>query len=367
MRANGEPAGLPAGGRRQKRFRIAVVAVAGVAAAALAAAPDAGSSAPSILGQAAAAATAPYTETIPGTTVSFDMVAIPGGTFRMGSPATETFHNDDEGPQVEVKVGPFWMGRLEVTWAEYDLYAFAKRVAPAAGATSAGANPGGADAVSRPTPPYADESWGFGKGKQPALGMTWHAAAEYCRWLSAKTGKSYRLATEAEWEYAARAGTATPWSSGAAPETLADVAWYAANSGGKPHLGGEKKPNAFGLFDMHGNVAEWVIDQHEAKGYERRAALPKPLVSPVTVPSAARYPHVVRGGGFEDEPAMLRSAARRASEPEWSRRDPQLPQSIWWHTDAIYVGFRVVRPVEETPALKDFQSKITRQSPDYGQ
>ena len=87
----------------------------------------------------------------------------------------------------------------------------------------------------------------------------------------------------------------------------------------------------------------------------------------MSVPGEARYPHVVRGGGFEDEPAMLRSAARRASEPEWSRRDPQLPQSIWWHTDAIFVGFRVVRPVEETPALKDFQSKITRQSPDYGQ
>jgi len=91
------------------------------------------------------------------------------------------------------------------------------------------------------------------------------------------------------------------------------------------------------------------------------------VASPVSVPGPARYPHVVRGGGFEDEPAMLRSAARRASDPEWSRRDPQLPQSIWWHTDAIFVGFRIVRAVEETPALKDFHSKITRQSPDYGQ
>ena len=196
---------------------------------------------------------------------------VPGGTFTMGSPATEPFHYEDEGPQVQVKVGPFWMGKLEVTWAEYDLYAFAKRTPPAAGAT-----PAGADAVSKPTPPYADESWGFGKDKQPALGMTWHAAAEYCRWLSAKTGKTYRLATEAEWEYAARAGTTTPWSSGGTPETLGDVAWYAANSGGKPHIGGQKKPNAFGLFDLHGNVAEWVIDQHEPKRYERLAALPSP-------------------------------------------------------------------------------------------
>jgi formylglycine-generating enzyme required for sulfatase activity len=340
------------------RVRASAAAIASVAALILASAPDARSSAP----QAAATAVAPYTETVPGTSVTFDMVPVPGGTFRMGSPSAEPLRGEDEGPQVDVKVGPFWMGKLEVTWSEYDLYAFGKRPAAAPGATLAGA-----DAVSRPTPPYADESWGFGKDKQPALGMTWHAAAEYCRWLSAKTGKLYRLATEAEWEYAARAGTTTPWSSGAAPDTLADAAWYAANSGGKPHLGGQKKANAFGLFDMHGNVAEWVIDQHEPKRYARLAEMPKPVASPVAIPGTARYPHVARGGGFEDEPAMLRSAARRPSEPEWSRRDPQLPQSIWWHTDAIYVGFRVVRPVDETPALKDFQSKITRQSPDYGQ
>src|SRR5207237_10929711 len=98
-----------------------------------------------------------------------------------------------------------------------------------------------------PKRPKSVHSVGYGKDKQPALCMTRHAAAEYCRWLSAKTGKTYRLATEAEWEYAARAGTTTPWSSGATPDTLGDVAWYAANSGGKPHLGGQKKPNAFGL------------------------------------------------------------------------------------------------------------------------
>ena len=79
--------------------------------------------------QAAAAAVAPYTETIPGTNVSFDMVPVPGGTFTMGSPATEARRGEDEGPQVKVKVAPFWMGKLEVTWDEYDLYAFAKRQA----------------------------------------------------------------------------------------------------------------------------------------------------------------------------------------------------------------------------------------------
>jgi formylglycine-generating enzyme required for sulfatase activity len=339
--------------------RFSLISVTGLVAAALVGLAASGTSASHPATQAAAKLEA-YTETIPDTQVTFDMVPIPGGTFTMGSPASEAGRQPDEGPQLQVKVEPFWMGKLEVTWNEYDLFAFAKRVRRKPGET-----PTGADAVAKPTPPYADESWGFGKETQPAIGMMWHAAAEYCRWLSAKTGKTYRLPTEAEWEYAARAGTSTPWSSGASPDSLADVAWYAANSEAKPRVGGQKKPNKFGLFDMHGNVAEWVVDQYDPKRYESLASGPKPLVAPVLVPGDARYPHVVRGGGFEDEPGMLRSAARRSSNHEWSRRDPQLPQSIWWHTDAIYVGFRVVRPVEETASLKGFASKITRESADY--
>jgi formylglycine-generating enzyme required for sulfatase activity len=307
-----------------------------------------------------AAALAPYTETIPDTKVSFDLVAIPAGEFTMGSPASEAGRQADEGPQVTVKVGAFWMGKAEVSWDEYDLFAFAKRRRLQPGET-----PSAADAVSKPTPPYADETWGVGKGKQPALGMMWHAAAEYCRWLSAKTGKVYRLPTEAEWEYAARAGTTTPWSSGAAEGSLNDVAWFAANSDAMPHPVATKKPNPWGLHDMHGNVAEWVLDRYEEKRYATLAAGPKPLLSPVLVPGVARYSHVVRGGSYEDTPDKLRSAVRRHSRHEWSRRDPQLPQSIWWHTDAIFVGFRVVRAVEETDALKGFASKITRESADY--
>jgi formylglycine-generating enzyme required for sulfatase activity len=310
--------------------------------------------------QAAAAAFAPYTEAIPDTKVSFDMVPVAAGEYTMGSPANEAGRDAEEGPQAKVKVGAFWMGKAEVTWDEYDLFAFAKRrrLPP-------GEKPSAADAVSKPTPPYADETWGFGKGNQPALGMMWHAAAEYCRWLSAKTGKTYRLPTEAEWEYAARAGTTTPWSSGASADSLDAVAWFAKNSEEKPHPVATKKPNAWGLFDMHGNVAEWVVDQYDPKRYATLAAGPQPILSPVLAPAEARYSHVVRGGSYEDAPEKLRSAARRHSIHQWSKRDPQLPQSIWWHTDAIFVGFRVVRPVEETPALKDFASKITRESSDY--
>jgi len=306
----------------------------------------------------------PYSETIPDTKVSFDMVPIAGGSFTMGSPANEAGRGEDEGPQVDVTIKRFFMGAHEVTWDEYDLYAFQKRRPAAAGAA---ASASAADAVSRPTPPYADESWGFGKGRQPAIGMTWHAAAEYCRWLSAKTGKSYRLPTEAEWEYAARAGTTTAWSSGGEAAGLDGVAWYAKNSDGQPHPVGTKKPNAWGLYDMIGNVAEWTLDQYDAKRYATLSASlasKKSLVEPVLLPGAARYPHVVRGGSFDDDPEKLRSAARRFSKPEWSRRDPQQPQSIWWHTDAIFVGFRIVQPLEQDDELKGFRSKITRESPD---
>lgn len=294
-----------------------------------------------------------YTESVAGTGVSFDMVAIPAGRFSLGSADAEAGRQQDEGPQAEVRIGAFWMSKYEVTWDEYDQF---RKHAPA---LSKGADAPG-DAVTGPTPPYADESWGYGKGRQPALGMTWHAATEYCRWLSAKTGHRYRLPTEAEWEYAARAGSRTPWSSGADAASLDAVAWHAGNANSAPHRVGGKQPNAFGLYDMHGNVAEWTLDRYDARRY---AALKPGAADPVALPGDARYPHVVRGGSFEDDAAHLRSAARRASKPAWSRRDPQEPQSVWWHTDASFVGFRVVRAVDEAPALRQFRSKVTRASP----
>jgi formylglycine-generating enzyme required for sulfatase activity len=304
----------------------------------------------------------PYVETVPGTEVRFEMAPIPGGSFVMGSPASEQGRAADEGPQHEVSIRPFWMGVTEVTWDEYDLFAFSldlKKDRPAAGERPSV----GVDAVTRPTPPYADESFGYGKGRQPVISITHHAAMEYCRWLSAKTGKTYRLPTEAEWEYACRAGSKSAYSFGGDAKGLADHAWYAANSDGQPHAVGQKRPNRWGLFDMHGNVAEWCVDQYGKDFYAsfRRAGA---ALSPVLLPDERRYPHVVRGGSWDDDAPLLRSAARRASRREWSRRDPQRPQSIWWHTDAITVGFRVVRPLEEQEGLKGLRSKITRQSPD---
>lgn len=296
-----------------------------------------------------------YTETIPGTEVTFDMVAIPGGTFTMGSPATEAGRREDEGPQHEVKIAPFWMGKHEVTWDEYDRYAFGPKTPPKQPID-------GPVVVTSPTPPYADESHGYGKGRQPVIAITWHAAVGYCRWLSEKTGKTYRLPTEAEWEYAARAGSKTPWSFGADGSKGGEYAWSSENSDAKPHPVGRKKPNPWGLHDIHGNVAEWCIDQF-VPDYYQTLDLKKIALGPVKLPGEYRYSHVVRGGTWDDEIGKLRSATRRGSEGDWSLRDPQDPQSIWWHTEATMVGFRIVRPLNEQENLKDFRSKITRQSP----
>jgi formylglycine-generating enzyme required for sulfatase activity len=299
---------------------------------------------------------ADYVETIPGTKVTFDMVGIPGGTFVMGSPAGEPGRSADEGPAHEVRIAPFWIERTETTWDEYDAFAFAQAIAAGGRSAAPAGPPGGADAITRPTPPYADESFGFGKGRQPVISVQYHAAMEYCRWLSARTGKVYRLATEAEWEYAARAGTTTAYSFGADAVKLDAHAWSARNSGGRPHPVGQKAPNPWGLLDMHGNVAEWTLDHYDPQEYRK---VPAGTLGPVALPSDRRYPYVVRGGSWDDPAARLRSAARRASTEEWNRRDPQSPQSIWWHTDATFVGFRVVRAVEEQENLKGLRSRIT--------
>jgi formylglycine-generating enzyme required for sulfatase activity len=302
-----------------------------------------------------------YTESIPGSKVSFEMIAVPGGTYLMGSPESEAKRSSDEGPQHPVKVGALWMGKLEVTWDEYDLYwrknPAAQRDKPESPQDKA------ADAVTRPTPPYADETFGHGREGNPVLCITHHAAMEYCRWLSAKTGKTYRLPTEAEWEWACRAGTTTAYSFGDDPSQLGEYAWYDKNSEEVAHKVGQKKANPWGLHDMHGNVAEWCVD-HYKKDYYEQFPLDKVSLSPVLLPDDKRYSYVARGGSWVDAASGLRNAARRGSSKEWLKRDPQQPQSIWWMTDADFVGFRVVRPVEEQDNLKGLKSKVTRESSD---
>ena len=285
-------------------------------------------------------------------TVSFEMLPIPGGTYLMGSPDTEKGRSDNEGPQHLVTVKPFWMAKCEIAWDEYDIFweNRPKGPPPRPDITKKADNP---DAITSPTPPYEDQTFGYGKQGFPVIAVTHHAAMEYCRWLSKKSGKLYRLPTEAEWEWACRAGTKTDDMS-----NLDEKAWYEKNANDAPHQVGKKKPNAWGLHDMFGNVAEWCLDSYK-KDFYSTFSKDKPFVMPFNPPTEHRYPDVARGGSWNDGPDKCRSAVRRGSDKTWLKRDPQRPQSIWWMTDADWVGFRVVRAVEEDERLKNVRSKVT--------
>jgi len=281
-----------------------------------------------------------FTERIPGTTVTFDMAAIPGGTFQMGSPLTEPLRSADEGAPREVQVEPFWMGRAEVSWNEFEAWYRATSVEGRTDTRALGpALPGGVDAVTGATAPYGNPDQGWGRGTRPAITMTHHAAQSYCRWLSEVTGRAYRLPTEAEWEYAARGGTETPYFFAADPRRLTrrgltarifgsktlDRAGryvvFARTSRQRTEPPSAVEPNPFGLVHMLGNVAEFCADRW-AEGSEE---------------------YVVRGGSYRSSAAGVRCAARnRTRSDEWLRSDPQMPKSRWWYSDCDHVGFRVV-------------------------
>ena len=294
----------------------------------------------------AAALMKPFTNMVPGSQVPYALVPIPSGEFVMGSPDSEAGRSADEGPQHKVKISPFWMGKCEVTWNEFELFMYPDQEKKVAAMINAEVYiDKTSDAVTRPTKPYVEMSFGMGKDGFPAISMTQHAANKYCEWLSAKTGHFYRLPTEAEWEYACRAGTTTAYSFGDDPAQLEQYAWFEKNSDSKYQKVGHKKPNPWGLYDMYGNVAEWCLDQYETN-YNRFAT---GVIADPWVKATEPYPHAVRGGSWDDDPTKLRSAARRASDRSWKQQDPQLPKSIWYHTDAQFLGFRIVRPLKVPP------------------
>ncbi len=282
----------------------------------------------------------PYTDKIFGTTTTFDMMPIPSGEFLMGSPESEPNRKPDEGPPHKVKLDAFWMGKCEVTWDEYELFMYPdEKKKDAAGVYISDS----ADAVTRPTKPYVEMSFGMGKNGFPAISMTQHGANKYCQWLSAKTGHFYRLPTEAEWEYACRAGTTTVYSFGDDVSQLDDYAWSTNNSDGKYQKVGKKKPNPWGLQDMHGNVVEWTLDGYDPDFYKQF----ENVVAQNPWNKAMKpYPHSTRGGSWDDDAKKLRSAVRRPSTKDWKMQDPQLPKSIWFLTDAQFLGFRIVRPLK---------------------
>ncbi len=293
----------------------------------------------------------PYTLTIPGSDVKFEMIPVPGGTFKFGSPEDEDGFEDDQGPQVEVKVDPMWIAKHETTWKQYRLYMSMYKLFKDLGSRGMRklTPENEVDAVTAPTELY-EPSFTFEFGQDddlPAVTMTQYSAKQFTKWLSKLTGQQYRLPAEAEWEYACRAGTDTAFHFGDDPDDLDDYAWYYDNSDELPHPVGEKKPNPFGLHDMHGNVMEWVIDGYAEDGYASLASKNPPLKVSDTLRWAESYDNrVVRGGSFQDDPEQLRAAAKITSEDDdWREDDPNIPLSPWWYTSdpSRGIGFRIFR------------------------
>lgn len=307
-------------------------------------------------------AMAPYTETVPlaeGATIDF--VPIPAGTFEIGSPESEAGHQPDESPMKQVAIEPFWMAKLETTWNLYRPFMENGMARNKDGTLNRDSNLSTSEApeikegetlvdtVTQPTPPYVPMHFSMGDGYSkdfPAVGITYHAANKFCEWLSAQTGHFYRLPTEAEWEYACRAGTTTAYSFGDDPAQLGEYAWFTGNSEYQYQKVGMKKPNPWGLHDMHGNVAELALDQYLPDAY---AKLGEKAVNPWN-PPGSRHPTVFRGGHWDADPEMLRSATRGQTSTDLKIQDPQIPKSIWYYTDAPWLGFRIVRPLKTPTA-----------------
>lgn len=326
----------------------------------------------------------PYTMRVPGSRAKFTMIPIAGGSFTQGSPADEEGRSKDEGPMLKVAVKPFWMAKCEVTWREYTVFmnsydvfkqresdrgklvrklssakframtpekreAFLKSLGEAVGKVVY-KDDDRADAVTAPTPLY-EPSTTYQKGQDPedpAVTMSQYAARQYTKWLSLMAGHFYRLPSESEWEYAARAGTKTRFFFGDDPDKMGEYAWYTENSDDEYQHVGKKKPNPWGLHDIYGNVAELVIDQYEADAYARLAKKENLTGTTTIMPATKIFPQVVRGGSWDSAPKDLRSAARFRTEDWWRDSDPNIPMSPWWFTEdpSMCVGFRIIRPLE---------------------
>lgn len=301
-----------------------------------------------------------FTENIPNSVVSFNMKAIPGGEFALGSAEGDKSAKADEMPSRKVKISPFFMAEVEVSWDEFLVF-YGQTGAEGRSTDTEGTRSGAAvDAITGPTPPYGQPDQNWGLGKRPAITMRYHAAETYCQWLSKVTGKTYRLPTEAEWEYACRAKTSTPYFFEGDPKRFSrNGFWkkltgidttkintyvvYALNSQGKTQEPGKVKANPFGLKNMLGNVAEFCSDWYSPDAY-------KNLTDGATDPKgpASGEEKVIRGGSFKSEAESLRCAARDYTRTtDWMKTDPQVPKSIWWYSDSNMVGFRVVCEYDE--------------------
>jgi formylglycine-generating enzyme required for sulfatase activity len=222
--------------------------------------------------------------------VTLEMVYIPPGSFQMGSPNDEEGRYSDEGPVRRVTLDGFWMGKYPVTQAQYRAIM--------------GSNPSH-----------------FTGDNRPVESVSWNDAKEFFRKLSDRTGKTFTLPTEAQWEYACRAGTTTRYSFGDDAGRLGEYAWYSGNSNSQTHPVGQKKPNAWGLYDMHGNVLEWCLDDW----HDNYNGAP---VDGSRWGDGTGSGRVMRGGGWGFSAGLCRSACR----PTWDT-----PEYRWYD-----YGFRAV-------------------------
>ncbi|TWT38912.1 formylglycine-generating enzyme family protein [Blastopirellula retiformator] len=286
----------------------------------------------------------PYEITVPGAEVKLSMVPVPGGTRVMG-----------EGDSAyTVKVEPFWMQKTETTWAQYKefmaLYDQLKKI------EGAGVRPvtddNKVDAVTIPTPLY-EPSFTFENGEDPqqaAVTMTQYSAMQYSKWISGVTGDQYRLPSEAEWEFAAAGGEKGPYSFGDV-DKIGDYAWYVDNADGAQAKVGEKKPNQYGLYDMNGNVWEWVLDAYTEETPEALAGKTVTVAEAIQWPTEP-FPLCSKGGSWDDDAENCKVTSKLGShDDDWKASDPNFPLSPWWFTEypSTCVGFRLIRPLTELP------------------
>ncbi len=236
-----------------------------------------------------------YTETLPNSVIKIQMLPVPAGKIKIGAKT--------------VDVKPFYMASTETVWEAFDLFTSSGKPSPAYDQTKYGP-----DVVARPSRSYILPDLGWGHHGFPAISLSITNVEMFCRWISSVTKKKYRLPTEAEWEYACRAGTGGPVKMD--KSALDKVGWYAGNSKEVTHAVGKKAPNAWGFYDMYGNTGEWAYD--------------------LTGKS------VVCGATFLDKAEKVLPSARQYWVPDWQDSDPQIPKSRWWLSDGPFCGFRIV-------------------------
>jgi formylglycine-generating enzyme required for sulfatase activity len=235
------------------------------------------------------------------------MIPVKGGRFMMSPPLPGL-------PTTDVTVKDFYISRTEITWEQIEVWMFRLDMTEREKLADSGIYD--SSQRSRPSKPYSPPDFGYGFGDHPVIGVTHHSAKMFCQWLSRKTGRNYRMPTEAEWEYAARGPAAPVPAKPLDTDMLDRIAWHRGNADEHTHSVGQKQANILGLYDILGNAGEWCTD--------------------------LRGQPVLCGGSWKTWPGRLDWALRQRETPSWRARDVMDPQSPWFLLDADFVGFRIV-------------------------